>query len=128
MLRGVVDSLEEDWAIVVLDDGQRLDWPRENLPSNVREGMAITLDAAPVRATATTVKDGVWVGEVGHKSRGAAAQAAGAPICLGDQTLNWPEDATLKEGQAVAVHMAVDEVDTIARQQRVRRLLDDIFG
>ena len=127
MLRGVVDSLEEDWAIVVLDDGQRLDWPRENLPPDIRAGMAITLDAAPAQATATAVTDGVWVGKVGRR-RKATAQIAGVPIRLGDQTLHWPEKGELKAGRAVAVRMAVDEADTTARRQRVRKLLDDIFG
>jgi hypothetical protein len=128
MLRGVVDSLEEDWAIIVLDDGQRLDWPRANLPPDVHIGVAVTLDVAPDRATATAVANGVWVGKVGRRRRGAAAQAAGVPICLGDQTLHWPEEGVLKKGQTVAVRMAVDEADTTARRKRVRKLLDDIFG
>ncbi len=127
MLRGVVDGLEGDWAVVVLDDGQRLDWPRKNLPPDVREGMAVTLDVVPNQATATAVADGVWVGKVGRRKK-AAAQALGVPIRLGDQTLHWSEKVALKAGQAVAVRMAVDEADTTARRKRVRRLLDDIFG
>ncbi|MCR4407268.1 MAG: DUF3006 domain-containing protein [Anaerolineae bacterium] len=127
MLRGVVDSLEEDWAIVVLDDGQRLDWPRENLPPDVHAGMAVVLDVASAQATAAAVGGGVWVGKVGRRKK-AAAQAAGVPIHLGDQTLHWPEKGALKAGQPVAVCMAVDEADTTARRQRVRSLLDDIFG
>jgi hypothetical protein len=127
MLRAVVDSLEEDWAIVVLDDGQRLDWPREKLPVDARAGMAVTLDVAPDQATATAATDGVWVGKVGRR-KGVTTRAAGVPIRLGDQMLHWPEESALKTGQAVVVRMSVDEADTAARRQRVRRLLGDIFG
>lgn len=127
MLRGVVDSLEEDWAIVVLDDGQRLDWPRENLPPEVRAGMAVVLDVTSAQVTATAVTGGVWVGKVGRRKK-ATVQAAGVPIRLGDQTLHWPEKGALKAGQSVAVCLAVDDADTAARRQRVRSLLDDIFG
>ncbi|MBC7249439.1 MAG: DUF3006 domain-containing protein [Anaerolineae bacterium] len=127
MLRGVVDSLEEDWAVIVLDDGQRLDWPRSSLPPDVSAGMAVTLNVSQATASAEAVAEGVWIGKVGQR-RGVSAQAAGVPILLGDQTLRWPEAEALQAGQTVAVRMAVDDEDTAARRRRVRALLDDIFG
>jgi hypothetical protein len=42
-LRGVVDRYEGDYAVLVFDDGQRLLWPREQLPAGAREGVAVTI-------------------------------------------------------------------------------------
>ena len=42
-LRGVVDRYEGDYAVLVFDDGQRLLWPREQLPAEAREGVAVTI-------------------------------------------------------------------------------------
>lgn len=42
-LRGVVDRYEGDYAVLVLDDGQRLLWPSEQLPAGLREGVAIAI-------------------------------------------------------------------------------------
>jgi hypothetical protein len=42
-LRGVVDRHEGDCAVLVFDDGQRLLWPREQLPAGAREGVAVTI-------------------------------------------------------------------------------------
>ena len=42
-LRGVFDRYEGDYAVLVFDDGQRLLWPREQLPSGAREGVAVTI-------------------------------------------------------------------------------------
>lgn len=127
MLRGVVDSLEGEWAVIVLDDGQRLDWPRSNLPPEVSAGVAVTLDVSRATASAEAAAGGVWMGKVG-RCRRVSAQAAGVPILLGDQTLRWPEAEALQAGQTVAVRITVDDEDTAARRRRVRALLDDIFG
>ena len=42
-LRGVVDRYEGDYAVLVFDDGQRLLWPREQLPAGAREGIAVAI-------------------------------------------------------------------------------------
>ena len=42
-LRGVVDRYEGDYAVLVFDDGQRLLWPRGQLPVWAREGVAVTI-------------------------------------------------------------------------------------
>jgi hypothetical protein len=42
-LRGVVDRYEGDYAVLVFDDGQRLLWPREQLPAEARESVAVAV-------------------------------------------------------------------------------------
>jgi len=42
-LHGVVDRHEGDYAVLVFDDGQRLLWPRKQLPAEAREGVAVTI-------------------------------------------------------------------------------------
>lgn len=42
-LRGVVDRYEGDYAVLVFDDGQKLLWPREQLPAGAREGLAVAI-------------------------------------------------------------------------------------
>ena len=42
-LRGVVDRYEGDYAVLVFDDGQRLLWHREQLPTGAREGVVVTI-------------------------------------------------------------------------------------
>jgi len=46
LLRGIVDRYEGDYAVLVFDDGQRLLWPREQLPAGTREGMAVAIALA----------------------------------------------------------------------------------
>jgi hypothetical protein len=42
-LRGVVDRYEGNYVVLVFDDGQSLLWPREELPTGAREGVAVTI-------------------------------------------------------------------------------------
>lgn len=42
-LRGVVDRYAGDYAVLVFDDGQKLLWPREQLPAETREGVAVAI-------------------------------------------------------------------------------------
>jgi len=42
-LQGVVDRYEGDYAVLVFDDGQKLLWPREQLPAGAREGVVATI-------------------------------------------------------------------------------------
>jgi uncharacterized protein YbdZ (MbtH family) len=42
-LRSIVDRYEGDYAVLVFDDGQRLLWPREQLPAGARESVAVAV-------------------------------------------------------------------------------------
>jgi hypothetical protein len=59
-LRGVVDRYEGNHAVLVFDDGQRLLWPREQLPAGAREGVtvaiAMTVDLADTEQRSTRLK------------------------------------------------------------------------
>ena len=43
MLKATIDRFEGDYAVLSLDDGQKLNWPKEKLPKNVQEGEVIWL-------------------------------------------------------------------------------------
>lgn len=124
VLRGVIDSLEEEWAVVVLDDGQRLDWPRERLPEGARSGAAVVLKLETGELSAADVQ-GVWPGVAEANVRPDALD-----IHLDDQTLRWPAAPfrTLGSDEAVAVRMTVDDQDTAQRRRQVQSLIDDLFG
>ena len=108
-LRGVIDSLEDEVAIVVFDDDQRLDWPRRYLPTEAKAG-----DAVIVRAD--TPNEARWPGNADRSRRITLAPA---------QSLKWP--ASIKAG-AVSLSIEVDAGDTAARKERVRGLIDDLFS
>ncbi|MBN1937312.1 MAG: DUF3006 domain-containing protein [Anaerolineae bacterium] len=135
LLRGAIDSLEGAWAIVVLDDGQRIDWPRERLPAGAGPGAVVVLNLETGDLSAAGV-DGVWEGIVGLK-----IELEGVlDVRLGNQFLTWPavhavaegqspsEERALSMGQAVAVRMQVDADDTGRRRKQVQSLVDDLFG
>ena len=42
-LRGVIDRYEGEYAVLVFGDGQRLLWPREQLPARAREGVVVAI-------------------------------------------------------------------------------------
>jgi len=108
-LRGVIDSLEDEVAIVVFDDDQRLDWPRRYLPPEAKAG-----DAVIVRAD--TPNEARWSGKADRSRQITVAPA---------QSLKWP--ASIKAG-AVSLSIEVDAGDTAARKERVRGLIDDLFS
>jgi hypothetical protein len=155
-MRGVIDGLEGEWARVALDDGQRLDWPRENLPAGAAEGAAVVLDLQREledQVAGQVQAEGRWQGTIcapatgmpatgapatgaaatgapvsGAPDAGAHAQEQGMDVLLGRQILHWPTNAGLEAGDAVAVQMTPDEADTAQRRQRVQSLIDDLFG
>ena len=45
-LRGVVDRYEGDYAVLAFDDGQKLLWPKKQLPAGAREGIAVVVALA----------------------------------------------------------------------------------
>ncbi len=42
-LSGTLDRIEEDKAVIRLDDGQEIFWAREKLPQNVKEGELVRI-------------------------------------------------------------------------------------
>jgi hypothetical protein len=108
-LRGVIDSLEDEVAIVVFDDDQRLDWPRRYLPQAAKAG-----DAVIVRVDSPD--ETRWPGQ---------ADRAGQIVLSPGQSINWP--TSLKAGK-VSLSIEVDAGDTAARKERVRGLIDDLFS
>lgn len=42
-IKGIVDRVEEQRAVISLDDGQKLIWPIEKLPPNCTEGSVVKL-------------------------------------------------------------------------------------
>ena len=106
-LRGAIDQIEGDIVVVVLDDEQRLDWPRRFVPEEAKSGDAVIVKAVPA-------DDAHWSG---------AGEAAGK-IILGKQAIQWP--GAIAAGP-VGLSIAIDAEDTAARKERVRGLVDDIF-
>ncbi len=43
ILKGVVDRFEENKAVVKLDNGQQILWPKENLSADIKEGSVVDL-------------------------------------------------------------------------------------
>ena len=135
-MRGVIDGIEGQWARLVLDDGQRLDWPRANLPAGAAEGTAVVLDlqaAGRERVAGRVQAEGRWQGTVcapaaGGPAAGVQARGRAMGVSLGRQVLNWPATAGLEVGDAVLVQMTPDEADTARRRRRVQGLIDDLFA
>lgn len=124
VLKGAIDGLEGDWALIAFDDEQRLAWPRERLPEGAKEGMAIILDlnrAAEMRDREST---GTWEGTVRVQ---ALTQGPSLRIQLGKQSLKWPVVRGLSSGEPVVMRMHIDVEGTEQRRQRVKALLDDLF-
>ncbi len=107
-MRGVIDQFEGDVAIVVFDDDQRLDWPRQYLPPDARSGDAVIVRVAEPH-------DARWTGEIDR---------AGRVRLAANQSLQWP--AAIEAG-AISLAVEIDAEDTAARKERVRNLIDDIF-
>jgi hypothetical protein len=132
VLRGVIDSLEDDWALIVLDDEQRLDWPRERLPADLSSGMAITLNLKEVKEKAQEAADvqaqergGKWEGVIAVRGQAGEQRLS---VQLGEQCLIWPSASGFSSGDAVVVWMKGDAGDTERRFQQIRDLVDDLFG
>jgi hypothetical protein len=131
-VRGVVDRFEGDYAVVVLDDGQQLDWPRSILPASVQPGMAVALSLSPATRSREVEGEDQALAHATDDWQGELTQEEGRWIVrLADgQVLQWPAGlATLAQSDnQVTLQLAVDAEDTKARRRRVADLLDDIFG
>ena len=131
-VRGVVDRFEGDYAVVVLDDGQQLDWPRSTLPASVQPGMAVALSLSPAPRSHEVEGEAQASAQATDDWQGELTQEEGRWIIrLTDgQALQWPAGlVTLAQSDnQVILQLAVDAEETEARRRRVTDLLDDIFG
>ncbi len=41
IIGGIIDRLEEDYAVILLDSGNRVDWPILALPDEIGEGDSV---------------------------------------------------------------------------------------
>lgn len=106
-LRGAIDQIEGDIVVVVFDDDQRLEWPRYFVPEEAKSGDVVIVRISPA-------DDAHWSGE-----------SEAGQITLDKQTIQWPGDIA---AGPMALSLEVDAEDTAARKERVRGLVDDIFG
>jgi hypothetical protein len=121
-ISGVIDRFEGEYAVIVFDDEQQLDWPRDRLPASVRPGQTVNLTVQPTdELQAAGQPEGGWSG-----------QQHGGKITMADgQTLTLPTSeisAAAETETAVTMLVEADEAATQARQARVKSLLDDIFN
>jgi hypothetical protein len=123
--RGVIDSLEEGWALIALDDGQRLDWPRDRLPRDASAGMVVELTLHPPDVPGVLPEEGAWEGSVEALERGLCLQTA---VRLGKQALHWPAMGRFVPDERVIVRMELDPEATDRRRKQVEDLVDDLFG
>jgi hypothetical protein len=124
-LRGVIDALEGDWAVISLDDGQRLNWPRERLPGDAGVGMVIVLSLEPTGPSAQQSLAGTWTGIARVQSQEPSASPR---IELGTQQLKWPASLECPAGDKVVLRIQTDTQDTELRRNQVQNLVDDLFG
>lgn len=127
--RGAIDSLEREWALVALDDGQRLDWPRDRLPPDAKEGMVVELLLREPDTRGALPDEGTWEGIVGVEAEAEAkALPPHAVVRFGTQRLRWPGAERFAADQPVVVSMQVDPDATDQRRREIENLIDDLFG
>ena len=111
--------------VLALDDGQRLNWPRERLPAGAAEGMVVVLDLEHTGGVISQAAGAGWTGTVGMQTQSGGA---GIAIQLGQQRLDWPAVEGFSTGERVVVRMQVDAEDMKRRHQQVLDLIDDLFS
>jgi hypothetical protein len=124
-LTGVIDSLEHKWALVALDDGQRLNWPRDRLPPGAKEGVVVDLSLREPGTCGALPEEGTWEGTIEAEVQVLPAQIA---VRLGTQRVRWPTVERFAAGQPAVVQMHVDPDATDQRRRQVEDLIDDLFG
>jgi hypothetical protein len=137
-VRGAIDRYEGDRAVVVLDDGQQLSWPRSGLPAAAGPGTAVRLSLSlATSSTDDRPSTGCAPGATPDAGAGLAADLvynAGSGqwvLKLADESeLRWPfgAGAAPQAGGPVSLRLAPDADDTAARRGRVSDLLDNILG
>lgn len=43
MIKAIVDRFKENNVVLILADGQRLNWPKRDLPANIQKGFVVWL-------------------------------------------------------------------------------------
>ncbi len=135
---GAIDRFEGDWAVVVLDDGQQLDWPRSGLPAGAGPGAALRLSVSfatspagdrPATDCAQGAAPGAGAGLTADLVRDAGSGQWVLELADGSR-LRWPFGSELAVGQTgpVMLELLPDAQETAARRRRVAGLLDDIFN
>jgi hypothetical protein len=125
MQKGVIDSLEREWALVALDDGQRLDWPRDRLPPDAREGIVVELSLREPEARELLPEQGTWEATVEGRAQAVSPEVT---VRLGTQQVRWPGAERFATDQPVVVQMEVDPEATDRRRREVEDLVNDLFG
>ena len=125
--RGAIDSLEREWALVALDDGQRLNWPRDRLPPDAKEGMVVELSLCEPGASGALPEAGTWQGITATEIE-AQTLTPQAVVLFGKQRLRWPGAEQFAADQPVAVRMQVDADATDQRRSEIENLINDLFG
>ncbi|MCX6806632.1 MAG: DUF3006 domain-containing protein [Candidatus Berkelbacteria bacterium] len=41
MFKAIVDRFEGEYAVLIFDDGKKIDWPKDKLPKNIKEGSVV---------------------------------------------------------------------------------------
>lgn len=123
VLRGVIDRLESDWAVLALDDGQQLNWPVHRLPRDAHPGAAILLQVDPQPNDLKRDQANAFQGRVCYRAPGPSLV-----IHFGVQRLAWPTTEQRLSGDVFLLRLDIDHRDTVRRQQRVQDLIDDLFG
>jgi hypothetical protein len=136
-VRGVIDRFEGEYAVVVLDDRQQLDWPRAALPPGAQPGMAVAIQVKPAMPSKRRVRTDDVQGASASQITGwhgrwiANVQTGERLIQLADgQQVRWPvtpELAAQAEG-SIVLQLVPDAEETRARREKVAKLVDDIFG
>jgi hypothetical protein len=124
-LRGVIDAFEGDWAVISLDDAQRVNWPRERLPRDARVGKVVVLYLESYGTSASQGLAETWTGIACSQSQGPSAPSW---IQLGTQQLKWPASLDCPAGDQVLLRIQTDTQDTEIRRDQVQNLVDDLFG
>lgn len=115
-MRGAIDRFEGDLAVIVFDDDQRLDCPRQYLPVEAKAGDAVVV-------TLAEPDERRWSGE--WNTPAEKAETASNTFTLSDgQVIRWPGETG---SGPLSIAIEIDADDTAARKERVRNLVNDIF-
>ena len=44
MIKATIDRFEGNFAVLSLEDGQKLNWPKDKLPKDMKEGVVVWLN------------------------------------------------------------------------------------
>ena len=123
--RGVIDRIESDMAVLVLDDGQELDWPVDNLPDDVKPGTAVILSLLPTEGNDGT---GPGIQRVGIEISGSG-RGSEIKIRYQGTKLTWHgSEDKIRTARSAYLKVKADIADTEKRRRKVADLLDNLFS